>query len=178
LTAPVPAGLYAVISVLLTTVMPVAGFGPKSTTVGLFGAKPVPVIVTNVPPTGKPMFGLMPWTDGGAVELRKYRNRSAEVVAEVPPGVVTVTFTAPGFITNGLITTIWLAVSLMRPVTAAIPKATAVAFARFVPVMVTMVPPEIGPDAGLTLVTAGTPRYVNWAPGELGEVPVGVVTVT
>ncbi len=51
-TAPLPAGLSAVIVVSLTTVTPVAGFVPKSTAVA--PVKPVPVIVTEVPPAAGP----------------------------------------------------------------------------------------------------------------------------
>ena len=47
-TAPVPAGLSAVIVVSFTTVNAVAGVVPKSTAVA--PVKPVPVIVTKVPP--------------------------------------------------------------------------------------------------------------------------------
>ena len=47
-TMPVPAGLSAVIVVSLTTVTSVAAVVPKSTAVA--PVKPVPVIVTNVPP--------------------------------------------------------------------------------------------------------------------------------
>jgi hypothetical protein len=141
--------------------MAVAVFEPKSTTVGLFGTKPVPVIVTIVPPTGRPIFGLIPWTDGGVVALEKYRKRSADDVAEGPPGVVTVTWTAPGFIAKGLRTTIWLGMSLMRLVTATVPKLTAEAPARFVPVIVTSVPPITGPAVGLMPATTGAATYVN-----------------
>jgi hypothetical protein len=136
------------------------------------------MIVTIVPPTGKPMFGLMPWTDGGVVALEKYKNRSADDVAEVPPGVVTVTFTAPALVTAGLTTTIWLAVLLIRLVTAAVPKFTAVAPARFVPVIVTNVPPVTGPTVGLRPVTTGAATYVNLSAGDVADFPVGVVTVT
>ena len=61
-TIPVPAGLSAVIVVLLTTVTSVAAVVPKST-VGA-PVKPVPVIVTNVPPATGPLVGLRPVTVG------------------------------------------------------------------------------------------------------------------
>ena len=56
LTTPVPAGLSAVIVVSLTTVTFVAGIVPKSTAEA--PVKPVPVIVTNVPPVAGPIVGL------------------------------------------------------------------------------------------------------------------------
>ena len=43
----------------------------------------------------------------------------------------------------------------MKLVTCIDPKSTAVAPARLVPVIVTSVPPVVGPVAGLTAVTAG-----------------------
>ena len=61
-TTPLPAGLSAVIVVLLTTVTFVAAVAPKSTTVG--PVKPVPVIITNVPPASGPLVGLTPVTTG------------------------------------------------------------------------------------------------------------------
>ena len=64
---PVPAGLVAVIVVLLTTVKLVAAVVPKSTAVA--PVKLVPVIVTNVPPTGGPLDGLRPVTEGAAAAV-------------------------------------------------------------------------------------------------------------
>ncbi len=61
-TVPVPAGLSAVIVVSLTTVTFVAGVVPKSTAVA--PVKPVPVIVTSVPPAVGPVVGLKPVTVG------------------------------------------------------------------------------------------------------------------
>ncbi len=63
-TVPVPAGLSAVIVVPLTTVRFVAGVVPKSTAVA--PVKPVPVIVTRVPPAVEPLVGLRPVTVGAA----------------------------------------------------------------------------------------------------------------
>ena len=62
-----PGGLSAVIVVALTTVTPVAAVVPKSTAVA--PVKPVPVIVTRVPPAAGPLFGLMPVTVGAATAL-------------------------------------------------------------------------------------------------------------
>ena len=62
-TAPaLPAGVVAVILVLLTTVKLVAGALPKVTVAP--AAKFVPVIVTAVPPEVEPLFGLTPLTVG------------------------------------------------------------------------------------------------------------------
>ena len=66
-TTPVPAGLSAVIDVSLTTVTFVAAVVPKSTAVA--PVKPVPVIVTKVPPAVEPLVGLRPVTVGAAAAV-------------------------------------------------------------------------------------------------------------
>jgi hypothetical protein len=60
-TVPVPGGEVAVMVVELRTVN-VAALAPKST--ALAPVKPVPVIVTAVPPPAVSMFGLTPVTMG------------------------------------------------------------------------------------------------------------------
>ena len=72
----------------------------------------------------------------------------------MPPGVIAVRSTIPD-VPAGLRRTIWVFESLTKLVTATEPKSTAVAFARFVPTMVTGVPPAVGPSAGLTPVMVG-----------------------
>ena len=61
-TLPVPAGLTAVICVSLETVKLAAGVSPKDTWVA--PVKPLPVIVTVVPPPADPLAGLMPVITG------------------------------------------------------------------------------------------------------------------
>ncbi len=56
LTVPVPAGLTAVISVEERTSTLLARFSPKCTAVA--PVKPVPLIVTSVPPSVGPSAGL------------------------------------------------------------------------------------------------------------------------
>jgi hypothetical protein len=146
-TVPVPAGLVAMICVAEVTVKLLAATVPKSTSVA--PVNPVPVIVTDVPPDVDPDLGLMPVTAGGAT----YVNWSADEVAEVPPGVTTVTSTVPA-VPAGLVAVICVSVSLLI-FAVTLPKSTPVAPARFVPVIVTAVPPEVDPDVGLRLVTVG-----------------------
>ncbi len=50
---------------------------------------------------------------------------------------------------------IWVALLTVKEPAAVAPKLTAVAPVKFVPVMVTLVPPDGGPVFGLTLVTVG-----------------------
>ena len=45
------------------------------------------------------------------------------------------------------------------------------------PVIVTVVPPAVGPAVGLTLVTVGAATYVYWSLALVALVPPGVVTV-
>ena len=63
-TVPVPAGEVAVIDVAELTVKPAAGVAPKVTAVA--AVKPVPVIVTDVPPGAGPDVGEIDVTVGGA----------------------------------------------------------------------------------------------------------------
>ena len=74
-------------------------------------------------------------------------------MAEVPPGVVTVTLTVPRA-PAGEVAVIEVAVSAVI-VPDAVPNLTLVAPARLVPVMVTGVPPALEPEVGPTPVTVG-----------------------
>ena len=62
-TVPVPAGEVAVIDVAELTVKPVAGVAPNATAVA--PVKPVPVMVTDVPPASGPAVGDIEVTVGG-----------------------------------------------------------------------------------------------------------------
>ena len=78
---------------------------------------------------------------------------SAELVALVPPDVVTVTSTTP--VPAGLVAVMAVALFTVKPAAAVLPKLTAVEPVKFVPVIVTLVPPVAGPLAGLMEVTTG-----------------------
>jgi hypothetical protein len=72
----------------------------------------------------------------------------------VPPGVVTVTSTLP--VPAGAVAVIWLAERTVKAGARVVPKRTAVAWLKLLPVMVTAVPPPDDPEAGLTeLITGG-----------------------
>ena len=62
-TVPVPAGLVAVHCVGLAQLTFIAAFAPKAMAVAEV-LKPVPEIVTLVPPLGGPLFGVSPETVG------------------------------------------------------------------------------------------------------------------
>ncbi|KRB26618.1 hypothetical protein ASD94_14070 [Acidovorax sp. Root70] len=80
-------------------------------------------------------------------------NWSDALVALVPPVVVTRTSTVP--VPAGAVAVICVAEFTVKPVAGAAPKLTAVAPVKFVPVMVTDVPPPVGPAVGEIDVTAG-----------------------
>jgi hypothetical protein len=87
-----PAGEIATIDVSLFTVKLVAGVEPKVTPVA--PVKPVPVIVTAVPPLGEPVLGDSAVTvGGGGTTMFMYVYWLAAVDGVVPATVETDTFT-------------------------------------------------------------------------------------
>ena len=113
--------------------------------------KPVPVMITTVPPVVGPESGVRVVTVGRGG--RKV-NRSAAPVALLPPPVVTVTSTSAGADAGATAVT----EEFERTVNddaGSVPKSTAVAPFRFTPEMVSLVPPVDGPEVGLMPVTLG-----------------------
>ncbi len=128
-----------------------AGVVPKSTAVA--PDRLVPVIVTLVPPLTGPEVGLRPVTEG--VELPELNVKwSADPVAEMPFPVVIVTSTVPAN-SKGLIAVIEVSEFKVNNNAGTVPNRTWLAPVKFVPVMVTLVPPPVAPEVGLTPVTAG-----------------------
>jgi len=124
------------------------GSVPDSDTVGV--GEPVAVTVKlPLVPTVKVVASAL--VNAGPV---RYENWSAGEVADVPPGVVTVTSTVP--LPAGDVAVISVAETTVTFVAPVVPKSTVVAPIRLVPVMVTGVPPTAGPEAGVTDVTVGT----------------------
>src|SRR5205823_4114885 len=105
---------------------------------------------TEVPPPVGPAVGLAAVTVGAATRVKW----SDEDVALVPPAVVTVTSTVPAD-PEGAVALIEVDELTVKLLAAAVPKVTAVAFVKFVPVMLTVVPPAVGPDVGLMPLTVG-----------------------
>ena len=135
------------IEVAETTVKVVAAVAPKVTAVA--PVKPVPVMVTVVPPVVGPPVGLERVTVGGGLVGELVGDRGGRG----PAGVVTVTSTVPaagrggGGDGGGRVDG--------EGGRRVVPKATAVAPVKPVPVMVTVVPPAAGPEVGLSEVTVG-----------------------
>ena len=73
----------------------------------------------------------------------------------MPPAVVTVTSTVPA--PAGEVAVIEVALFTVTLVAAVAPNFTVAALVKFVPVMLTAVPPAVGPLVGAMLVTVGAP---------------------
>jgi hypothetical protein len=71
-----------------------------------------------------------------------------------PPALVTVTVTAPA-LPAGVVAVIVVPFTTATFVADALPNFTIAPLAKFVPVIVTAVPPATGPLFGLTLLTVG-----------------------
>ena len=146
-TAPAAdAGVVAVIVVLFTTTTFVADPFPNFTVAPV--AKFVPVIVTAVPPATGPLFGLTLLTVGVTTYVYPF------VRLPLCPLTVTVTVTAPE-LPAGVVAVIVVLFTTTTFVAAALPNFTVAPVAKFVPVIVTAVPPAVDPVVGLTLLTVG-----------------------
>ena len=149
LTAPAAcAGVVAVIVVAFTTVTPVAAVPPTLTVAP--AAKPVPVIVTAVPPAVGPDGGATLSTVGAGA---RYVNALA-FVPLCASLLVTVTLTAPAACA-GVVAVIVVAFTTVTPVAAVVSIVTVAPAAKPVPVIVTAVPPPVDPAIGATLVIVG-----------------------
>jgi len=147
-TAPAAwAGVVAVMVVLFTTTTFVAAVPPNVTVAPV--AKFVPAIVTAVPPEIDPVFGVTLVTVGVPIYVKPFVRLPFS-----PPGLVTVTVTAPALLA-GVVAVIVVLLTTTTFVAAPLPKVTVAPETKFVPVIVTAVPPLAGPLFGLTLVTVG-----------------------
>src|SRR5207302_1164347 len=160
-TFTAPAGLCggatALIWVLELTVKLSAAVPAKVTAVA--PVKFVPVISVGVPPARGPDVGLIDVTVGVA----KYVNWSLADVADVPAPLtgdgpaefVTRTSTVAAEVRAGDVAVIVVALTMTTLVAAVPPKLTVEPVMNCVPVIVTFVPPPVGPLLGLTAVTVG-----------------------
>jgi hypothetical protein len=102
-------------------------------------------------------------------------NWSAVTAELVPLGVVTLTSTVPVPIGDFAVIEVLLVTE--RFVADAVPKATLVAPVKFVPVIVTVVPPAAGPDVGEIPVTVGRGESSLILEGDEVPVPVSLLHV-
>jgi hypothetical protein len=99
------------------------------------------------------------------------------LVTLVPPAVVTVRSTVPA-VPAGAVAVIWVALFTVKVVALVPPNWTAVAPVKFVPVIVTAVPPVVVPLVGVIPVMVGAEAtYVNRSAGPVGVVVPPAVTV-
>jgi hypothetical protein len=150
-----PAGLTVVQLVVELHVTAVPGVVPKSiVSADAVVEKPVPVMVTVVPPVTAPEVGLMAVTVGaGATKV----NTSAALVADVPPTTLTLTSCGPAL--SGGVVKVHVVVEAQEafPSIEIPPLKVAVVSVveKPVPVMVMTVPPAVAPEVGLMAVTVG-----------------------
>ena len=112
--------------------------------------KDVPVIVTLVPPAVLPVNGEMLLITGGGIYVKD------ENAALGPPPVVTIMPAAPALSTVGVRQVIVVLFTTLREVADNPPNVTKVAPVKFLPVIVTLVPPAMPPDDGeILLITGG-----------------------
>src|SRR5262249_16522999 len=164
-TVPSPGGLTALILVSESTVKLRAAAFPKDTLVA--PVIPLPLITTLAPRAGPPGAGTRPATTGTGT----YVNRLAPSVAEMPSGVVTVTFTVP--LPGGLTALICVSASTLNLVAAVFPKDTPVVRAKPLPLITTLVPPTCGPLLGVMRVTATTRKAADGGAETLEKVGEG-----
>ena len=152
--------------------------------------KPVPKMVTGVPPVdgppaasqfavggtvGRPATTGAADPPGGTGVLRPMTltagpvglvaellkvNWSADEVGEVPTFEVTVTSMVPAD-SAGETAIIDVSELIVKYVAATVPNETPVTLVKLVPVMVIVVPPPVGPVDALRFVTTGTPGVAN-----------------
>ena len=134
---------------LFTTTTLVAAAPPNVTVAP--AAKFVPAIVTAVPPAVGPLFGATLLTVG----IITYVNPLVRL--PLCPLTLTVTVTAP-VLPAGVVTVIVVLFATTTLVALAPPNVTVAPAAKFVPVIVTAVPPDVDPLLGDTLLTVGGAR--------------------
>jgi hypothetical protein len=139
----VPEGATALIELSLRIVN-VAGLAPKNISVAV--VKPVPVRATLLPPAMVPPVGDKLVSVGASI----YWNTAPLLVAEA---VSTVTAVAPA--PAGEVAVTVLSELTVKAVAAVVPKNTSRVLIKPDPVIVTIVPPAVGPEVGVIEVITG-----------------------
>ena len=149
-----PAACAVVVPVMLVALIvdTVTGDPPNDTLEPLW--KPVPAIVTAVPPALGPLFGVTDVTVGAATYVKQPVQ-----VALCASGFVTITFTAPA--ACAVVVPVIEVGLIVETLSADPPKETVAPTWKPDPLTVTVVPPALGPLDGATDVTAGPPTYVK-----------------
>jgi hypothetical protein len=123
-------------------------------------------MVTVVPPVVVPEVGVSDVTMGAGVMKVK-----AAVLVTVPCVVSTETFTLPAP-WAGVVAVMEVVLTTLKLAAVVAPNLTFVVPVRWDPVMVTVVPPVVEPEAGVSEVTLGGGATVVLACGDVGIVPV------
>lgn len=144
------AGVTTVIDVALELTIVVPAVPPKVT--AEVPVRLVPVIVTVVPPAIGPLDGDTDVIVGASTKV------NPPVLVAVPPAPVKITFTAPAACA-GVTTVMEVALELTIDVPAVPSNVTEDAAVKLVPVIVTVVPPAVGPEANP--VAANTDEIVG-----------------
>ena len=139
--------VVALMVVALVTVKPEAVVAPNLTDEAPL--KPVPVMVTVVPPVVGPLVGVNEVTAGAATKAKSWLD------APEPPTVVT-EMAAVAAACGLVVALMVVALVTVKPGAVVAPKLTDEAPMKPVPVMVTVVPPVVGPRVGVNEVTTGT----------------------
>jgi hypothetical protein len=158
-TATVPAisaGVVAVICVLLLTVK-LAALMPSNCTSDA-PVKLLPVMTTVVPPAVLPE--VVPRLLMAGADAALYVKRPLLVAADVPAVVTTTTSMVPAVLA-GEVAVICVPETMVKLAAATLPKYTATAPPRSVPLMVTLVPPAVLPDDVPRLVMTGALAALN-----------------
>ena len=119
---------------------------------------PVPEAFTSLPrplAITSPLSWLLPAPFGVVPPSKDVVYVNAPDLVEVPPAVVTATLLAPT-VPAGVLAVIEVALTTTTFVADVTPIFTLVAPVKFVPVMVIVVPPVVGPDVGVTLLIVGS----------------------
>jgi hypothetical protein len=134
---------------------------------------PVPEMITEVPPAVGPDEGVIDCTN--STEESWKRNPLGRVLA-CWSGFLTVTDAVP-VACAGVVTEICVAETTFTRVPGAVSKVTVAPATKPLPLMVTTLPPAVGPDAGVTDVTTGGGSYRK-APARVLGGFARLVTVT
>ena len=170
------AGDTTVSSVADTTVA-ATGASPSKATVAP-DTNPVPATVTSVPPDVGPEPGDTDDTTGCGATYRKSSAAApcAPAGSEFPPDVVTTTLTSPGVTVAGDTAVTCVDDTTTTSDAGSDPNFTDAPDTNPDPVIVTLVPPDVGPDTGDTDDTVGTGATYRNEPADTD--PADVVTTT
>ena len=153
LTAPAARAVVVPVMLVPVTLETVTGEPPSEAVAPVWN--PVPVMVTDVPPTAGPLVGAIELTVGAGA---RYMKQPVHVPLCVSV-LVTTTFTDPA--ACAVVVPVMVVFAIVNAVRAEPPSETVAPVPNPVPVTVTDVPPAIAPVFGVTDATVGAATYVK-----------------